>query len=289
MFKMRIIIPIAIIASALSTFGVYKYLEKQKENIGDTQVPYQTVMVVNKTMPIGTKVTMDDIEVKKWPVDIVPGGAFPDTAGLIDRVVKMEIYQGEVMIESKLAPDGSEGGFASIIPPGMRALTVSVNTYSGVSGFILPGTRVDVLVTVPSASKKEESSTKIILEDVQVLAVDQTFEREGDDPVIVQSVTLLVKPEEAEKLALASTEGKLSLILRNTTDRAQAGTRGVQLKELISTQASRRVFRPSTTTRRQPAAEPKQEEEEPQPRIVEVIRSGERSEVKFEEKKNEKK
>jgi pilus assembly protein CpaB len=115
--------------------------------------------------------------------------------------------------------------------------------------------------------------------------VDQTFERKGDDPVIVQSVTLLVNPEEAEKLALASTEGKLSLILRNTADRAQTATRGVQLKELISSQSSRRVYRPSTPTRRQPAAQPKEEEEpEPQPRVVEVIRSGERSEVKFDEK-----
>jgi pilus assembly protein CpaB len=286
MFKMRIIIPIAIIASVLSTFGVYKYLEKQKENIENTQVPYQTVMVANKTIRIGTKVKMDDLEVKEWPVDIVPGGAFPDTVGLIDRAVKMEIYQGEAMIESKLAPKGSEGGFTSIIPPGMRALTVSVNTYTGVSGFILPKTRVDVLVTVPSTSKKEESSTKIILEDVEVLAVDQTFERKGDDPVIVQSVTLLVKPEEAEKLALASIEGKLSLVLRNTTDRAKTATRGVRLKELISSPSSRRVYRPPTPTRRQPAAEPKQE---PQPKVVEIIRSGERSKVEFDGKKNEKK
>jgi Flp pilus assembly protein CpaB len=135
MFKMRVIIPIAIIASALSTFGVYKYLEKQKENIENTQVPYQTVMVANKTLPIGTKITLDDLEIKEWPVDVVPSGAFADTSGLVDRVVKMEIYSGEALMESKLAPKGSEGGFASMIPPGMRALTVSVNTYSGVSGY----------------------------------------------------------------------------------------------------------------------------------------------------------
>ena len=287
MFKMRIIIIIAVLASVLSTFGVYKYLEKQKENLENIQIPYQKVVVATANLSMGARVTPNDIEIKEWPVDIVPVGSFGDTSELLNRVVKMEIYQGEAIIESKLADKGSVGGFAGIIPPGMRALTVSVNTYSGVSGFILPGTRVDVLVTVPSTSKKEESSTMIILEYVQVLAVDQTFERKGDDPIIVQSVTLLVNPEEAEKLALASMEGKLSLILRNTADTEQIATKGVQLKELIKSQSRRRVYVPSTSSRRQTTTTV--EEENPQPKVVEIIRSGKRSEVTFEEKKKESK
>jgi pilus assembly protein CpaB len=161
----------------------------------------------------------------------------------------------------------------------MRALTVSVNNSSGVGGFILPNTRVDVLVTVSSPAQKGESTTKIILEDIKVLAVDQTFERKEDDPVIVQTVTLLVTPEDAEKLVLASTEGKLQLSLRNTSDRSVRATSGVQLKELVVKQQDPRAPKPekvngqSRRINRAPA---------PNQTVVEVIRSSQRAKVTFE-------
>jgi pilus assembly protein CpaB len=182
---------------------------------------------------------------------------------------------GEAIIESKLAPKGSEGGFSSIIPDGMRALTVSVNNSSGVGGFILPNTRVDVLVTVSSPVEKEESSTRIILEDIKVLAVDQTFERKEDDPVIVQTVTLLVTPEDAEKLVLASTEGKLQLSLRNNADRSMMTTSGVKLRQLGVNQ-SQSGGGAGPARRVQPAEAP------PSQKVIEVIRSSERAEVTFE-------
>ena len=167
-----------------------------------------------------------------------------------------------------------------MIPPGMRALTVSVNTQTGVSGFILPNTRVDVLVTVPNPRSKSYSTTKIILEDIKVLAVDQTYERKGDEPVVVQSVTLLVTPEQAEKLALACTEGKLQLSLRNTSDRTVQPTAGVRLSELIT----RRRYTP-TVTKKPVESTQKTVEPEVTEHVVEVIRSSERSNVKFEEKR----
>ena len=186
-------------------------------------------------------------------------------------MIKAEAFPGDLIIESKLAPVGSEGGFSSIIPPGMRALTVEVNTYVGVGGFILPNTRVDVLVTVPSYQDKEEASTRIILENIKVLAVDQTFQRKGDDPVTVQTVTLLVTPEQAEKLVLASTEGKLQLSLRNDADDGKLSTSGVQLKELVKKSAP---VRRSTVRRAQTPQKDK--------KVVEVIESGERENVTFE-------
>ena len=282
LFKMKIILPIAILTSAVSTYGVYHYLQKKKTEIEDPRRLTQSVVVAKANFDIGRMLEESDLKQSNWPKNIVPRGSFSDMNLLVGRVVKTEIYEGEAILESKLAPEGSEGGFASIIPPGMRALTVSVNTYSGVGGFILPNTRVDVLVTVPSPHNKEESSTKIILEDVKVLAVDQTFERKGDDPVIVQSVTLLVTPDEAEKLVLASTEGKLQLSLRNYVDHDTQPTSGVQLRELISNPRPRRTSRLSSTANRRAQSKAEQT-------VVEVIRSSERSEVKFDESKKEEK
>jgi len=283
LFKMKIILPIAIFTSAVSTYGVYHYLQKKKTEIEDPKRLTQNVVIAKTNLAMGKVIEESDLKQDEWPKNIVPRGSFSDLSLVVGRVVKTEAYEGEAILESKLATIGSEGGFACIIPPGMRALTVSVDTYSGVSGFILPNTRVDVLVTIPSLTEKEESSTKIILEDMQVLAVDQTFEREGDDPIIVQSVTLLVTPEQAEILALASTEGKLQLSLRNNTDRSIRSTSGVQLRELISKSRPRRTSSLSSTANRR-QSKPKSEQ-----MVVEVIRSSERSEVKFDETKKKEK
>ena len=282
LFKMKAIIPIAIVISALSTFGIFKFLQKQKEKIQDLNSVYRKVVIARVDLPIGKKLMESFITIGDWPEKIIPKGSFSSIEDVIGRVIKTEMYEGEAIVETKLASKGSDGGFSSIIPLGLRALTVSVDTYSGVSGFLLPNTRVDVLVTVPSNSKKEESTTKIILEDIKVLAVDQTFEREDDDPVIVQSVTLLVTPEQAEKLALASMEGKLQLSLRNNADHALKSTAGVQLKELIGRTRPKRSIRRTTSLKQQPVAK-----ETPNQTIVEVIRSNERTQVIFGEKEGE--
>ena len=143
----------------------------------------------------------------------------------------------------------------------------------------MPNTQVYVLVTLPSYTRKEESRTKIILEDIKVLAVDQTFERKGDDPVSVQTVTLLVTPEQAEKLVLASTEGKLQLSLRNTADRSIKSTSGTRLKELIRKQnrviTRRAVKQPSPRITQINAGKEKS--------VVEIINSDSRIEVVFED------
>ncbi len=274
--RIKFIIPIAIVASAFATFGLYRVLVQQNGRKSAPQVVYRKVVVANRDLPMGKKLEAADLRTSDWPEGIVPMGSYSDASELLDRVLKTESKTSEAVIESKLAPKGSEGGFSSIIPDGMRALTVSVNNSSGVGGFILPNTRVDVLVTVSSPAQKGESTTKIILEDIKVLAVDQTFERKEDDPVIVQTVTLLVTPGDAEKLVLASTEGKLQLSLRNTSDRSVKATPGVQLKELVLKQP---VLSPQTAGPArgfQPAAAASK------PKVVEIIRSSKRAEVTFE-------
>jgi pilus assembly protein CpaB len=273
-FRMKFIVPVAVLVSALATFGLYRNLQKQGRPQPASRPAVRRVVVAATALPMGRKIEASDVKTGDWPAAIVPEGCLTDAAAAVGRVVKTESQAGEAILESKLAPAGSEGGFSSIIPEGMRALTVSVNNASGVGGFILPNTRVDVLVTVSSPADKEESVTRIILEDIRVLAVDQTYERKEDDPVLVQTVTLLVTPADAEKLVLASTEGKLQLSLRNATDRAMRPTSGVQLRQLI-------VQSPAAGAA--PAVKPSgnRSGRGGDRRVVEVIRSAERAEVTF--------
>jgi pilus assembly protein CpaB len=272
LFRMKYIIPLAIAASAVATFGLYRAFQSQGAGKAEARPALRRVVVAAVTLPMGKKLEPADLRVSDWPVAIVPEGSLSDAASAVGRVVKTESQAGELILEGKLAPAGSEGGFQSIIPDGMRALTVSVNNSSGVGGFILPNARVDVLVTVSSPASKEESTTRIILEDIRVLAVDQTYERKEDDPVLVQTVTLLVAPADAEKLVLASTEGKLQLSLRNTSDRSVRSTPGVQLKQLIVHSAPAGSGGTSSRPRSAQAGDR---------RVIEVIRSAERAEVTF--------
>jgi pilus assembly protein CpaB len=278
--KPKVIIPVAILIGAIATFSVYAYLQKQKQDVKPA-TNIQTTPVVSALLPLvaGAQIQEKDLRVTDWPSTMVPVGTFSDVTKLIGRVVKIDIAENEPIFEAKLAQVGSQEGFSSLIPTGMRAMTVQVNVYSGVSGFILPGANVDVLVTVSSAGSGSEASTRIILENVKVLAVDQTFKTNDSDPVKVQSVTLLVTPGQAEKLALGTTEGKLLLMLRNASDQEASGTSGVQLDELT-------YKRPEpvrhTIVQKQVVEPPK---EEPKSTVVEVIRSSKKEEVKFEEKK----
>lgn len=269
MLKMKWIVPIAVLFAALATYGVYRQMKTDKPVREQQTMDIQTAVVAKTKMNPGHRITSSDIHRAEWPKHLIPSNAFSSPDGVIDRVVQSTIYPGEAVLDPKLSAHGSEGGFAGIIPPGMRALTVPVDMYSGVSGFILPGTRVDVLVTVPSHSRKEDSSARMILEDVEVLAVDQTFERKGDEPVSVQSVTLLVTPKDAEKLALASTEGDLKLSLRNTSDRSKTQTTGTRLRTMMAYTPRKRTV-------------PSGAGQKSRDWVIEIIRSNERSEVKFE-------
>ncbi|MBD3385129.1 Flp pilus assembly protein CpaB [candidate division KSB1 bacterium] len=275
--KPKFIVPIAIIAGLLATLIVYRYLQQKKQQAEENTVEMMEITVARMDLPIGRVIGENEIKMVEWPKDNLPLGAFYNQADIMNRVLKSEIFEGEPILESKLAPVGSLGGLSSLIPPGMRALTVQVNDYSGVGGFILPNTRVDVLITV-STRDREDARAKVILENIKVLATDQTFIRKGDDPKLMQTVTLLVTPEEAEKLALANEEGNLQLSLRNNADSEIKDTHGARLKELITRPRRYRSYTPPRTKSTTVV-------EKPRERTVEVIRSNERSKVIFEEEK----
>jgi pilus assembly protein CpaB len=270
----------------LGSFLVYKYLQQKRADDVEEQPLTNTrlVVVASRDLPVGTTINPDNIEAKPWPVELMPLGTFENTSELVGRVIKTDTYTGEPVLLTKLAPEGSIGGVSSLIPTGMRAITVAVNVVSGVSGFILPNAKVDILATLTD-SEKEKSTTKIVLQDVLVLAIDQTYKKDDDDPVTVKSVTLLLSPEDAEKLALASNECTLQMALRNSADSEIYETDGTRLSEVLG--RPKPVVKPRRTTRRRTSRPPRQTQAAPPPkkapRVVEIIRSDKREEATFEE------
>lgn len=285
LLKPRFMIPFALLVAVLVTYSAHNYLKKQKESLKDPQKELQSVVVVTTNLLKGTTLNENNLKITEWPKYIAPKKSFSEIEVVVNRILKEDIYADEPIIEPKLAPKGSMGGFSSLIPKGMRAITVSVDIVSGVSGFILPKTRVDVVVISNLSNEKKNAEAKIILENVEVLAVDQNFKKNDSESIQGQSVTLLVTPAEAAKLAVASKEGKLLLTLRNATDDAIVTSSGVKLRELFA----KRYTRPRRSTRTRSTPKPKIAPATPQKKVVEVIRSGERSEVSFDEKKKDEK
>jgi len=280
LFKPKFMIPLALISGLLASYGVFSYLKKEQQQMKTMQIITRPVVVAALPIPLGTPLKAEDLQVKQWPEDLAPDSSYQDLNAVIGRVMKTEVIAGEPILSTKLAPTGSGGGVPGLIPAGMRAFTVAVNVVSGVGGFILPGTRVDVLATVSPSGMKNGTTTKTILQNVEVLAVDQTFNKNSEEPLVVKSVTLVVSPDEAEKLALASNEGKLQLVLRNGADLEMRITDGVKISQ-FNGQAEPpppgpRVILP------QPAPEKVEEEEEAPTRVVEVLRANVRSEIAFE-------
>jgi pilus assembly protein CpaB len=182
-------------------------------------------------LTVGSKITPHIVKAVPWPKGSIPPGSFNDTSQLTDRVLRTTLLPGEPILESKLAPKGLVGGLSSVISEDKRAVTVKVSEVSGVAGFTLPGRRVDVLVTIED--DKKEPVTKMILQNIKVLAVDQNIDQSGDKPIIVNAVTLELTPQESEILAMASTEGTLHMALRNEVDTKLVVTSGISKSGLL--------------------------------------------------------
>jgi pilus assembly protein CpaB len=194
------------------------------------------VVVAAKDIQLGSPLTEDMLKAVDWPSGSMPEGATSDVKQLEARVVKTTLQRGEAILESRLAPVGTKGGLSSIISNGKRAITVKVNEVIGVAGFALPGNLVDVMVNTKDEAEKPVS--KIVLEQVLVLAVAQEAGRDETKPKVVSAVTLELTPEQAERLDLARSVGNLSLVLRNQLDKDSAHTAGVRKPDLLRTAAA---------------------------------------------------
>jgi len=173
------------------------------------------VVVAALDIPFGQKIEQAHVKVVEWPSGNTPKGAFSDPLLLEGRIAKQSFLPGEVILEERVVEHLGGRTLASIVEPNKRAVTVRVNDVIGVAGFLLPGNRVDILSTRNSG---KNAKTETILQDVKVLAVDQTASTDKDRPVVVRAVTLELSPAEAEILVKATSEGSLQLTLRNPLD-----------------------------------------------------------------------
>lgn len=211
---------IGVLALGLGAFVsvlVYKNLQARGPN---NQGGIDVVVAAND-IQVGSKVEEHDIRLIKFPSVDLPQGAYTKRSQVLGRGVVVPITRGEFVLPTKLAPENAGSGLPSLIPPGMRAVSVRVNEIVSVAGFVTPGTRVDVLLTgTPNGSN--ESQTTTVLQNVAVIAAGHTLERTATgEPQNTPVITLLVSPDDAQRLTLASSEGKIQLVLRNPLDTRQ--------------------------------------------------------------------
>jgi pilus assembly protein CpaB len=186
-------------------------------------------------LDMGVVIHEDDIKLADWSGN-VPAGATAHKEDVVGRGVLTAIYAREPVIESRLAPKGAGGGMAAMIPVGMRAVAVRVNEVVGVAGFVIAGTKVDVLIsgTSPSSDQRLGTQTRTMLQDIEVLSAGQDFKKDAEGkPLPVQVVNLLVNPAQAEQLSLASSQTTIQLVLRNPLDHEAAKTPGTAVARLF--------------------------------------------------------
>jgi pilus assembly protein CpaB len=225
----------ALVVAGGASFVLYR-LVSAKMSSRPAQ-PQKRMVAAVHTLEIGTLIRAEDVKLIDWPANL-PAGAIETADAAIGRGVISPIYESEPIVENRLAPRGAGGGLAATIPSGMRAVAVRVNDLVGVSGFVLPGMRVDVIISGnPPGNTSATTGTisKTILQDIQVLSAGPKFQRDEEGkPISVPVVNLLVTPQQAETLSLASNEMRIQLVLRNPLDKGLAQTQGIAVANLFA-------------------------------------------------------
>lgn len=238
------------------------------------------VVVATRDLLVGGKIEDRDVRLATFPAENLPEGVFRSKTRVVGRGVVLPIAKGEFILPTKLAGENAGSGMPALIPPGMRAVSVRVNEVVAVAGFVVPGTRVDVLLT-GSPGGTADNQTTTVLENIAVLAAGQQLGRNAaGDPQTVPVITLLVSPEDAQKLTLASQGGRIQLALRNPLDTNQQKLPPVHNPVLYGGSAPAPppvMSRPKIARATKPAALP------PSPYRIEVIRGQEKKEITFEQ------
>ncbi|HTY54099.1 MAG TPA: Flp pilus assembly protein CpaB [Candidatus Binataceae bacterium] len=220
-------------AAVLASMVVYSALKRKEAEVEQARVKTVQVAVAARDLPLGTKLDVAAVRMVRWPRDSIPAGASTDLQAFVGNVVKIAFVENEPLVASKLfVGEKTSGVLPLLIPAGMRAMSVPVDEVGDIAGFVLPQSRVDVLVALAGGGA-EGNRAKIVLEDVEVLAVAQTIEQKQDEPKVVRVVTLVVTPEQAEQLTLATHEGSLRLAMRNYNDNKIVLTPGVDVAGVL--------------------------------------------------------
>jgi pilus assembly protein CpaB len=232
--RLFIIIGIASLAGLLASYLVYSVVVQLQTKA--PEAGNQPIVVAAVNMGLAETITKDHVKVVPWPKAAVPPGALTTLDQAQGRVVRSAIVAGEPLIDAKLAPEmsGRGGIMPMLVPEGQRAVTIKVDDAIRETGFILPNSRVDVLVSITGMSANADRIAKTILQDVLVLASGQTVELRDNKPVQMTTVTLALTPDKAERLTIAQTEGRLFLVTRNLNDKTVVQTPGATRTTLLS-------------------------------------------------------
>jgi pilus assembly protein CpaB len=232
-------IAVAAVFGVLAVFLAQSWLNRQadmrmKNLEARKPVSTRTVVVARQSLRFGAALTAQNLREIEWPGEAAPANSFNSVADLTreKRVALASIEPNEVIVSNKITGPGQKATLSALIEDGMRAVTIRVNDVEGVAGFVLPGDRVDVLLT--RTAEKEAASNDVVLQNTKVLAIDQIADERAEKPLVVKAVTLEVDTVSAQKLALAASAGNLSLVLRKAGDSAHEGARRVTITDIGS-------------------------------------------------------
>jgi pilus assembly protein CpaB len=244
-----IVAVLAVLLAGVAAMLTYNYLQKETQKVKAGQP--QDIVVATTDIPIGSKITPQQIKIAKFPKESIPPGSIFDINSVPGRVAMRPIGAGDAITEQKLVPrEGAAGAgiMTYLVPEGHRAVTVAVNEVAGVAGFLTPADRVDVVVTTQPPGSTQRIS-KIVLQNVPVLAIGQITQMHEGKPVVVPTVTLDLSPEDSEKLVIASSQGQLQMLLRNISDTASVESKGATINKVLG-EVERPVHRVVHHTRR---------------------------------------
>jgi pilus assembly protein CpaB len=275
-----IVLLVAVFAAAIASYGVYQAVVRVP--IREVEVAHIFVVAAARPIPTGARVTAEDVKLVAWPEKSPVAGSFSKIEAVVNRGAVAAVLENEPLTESKLASAEAGSGLPPTIPPGMRAISVQVNEVVGVAGFVVPGTHVDVLVTL---KQNDDGTTRVVVSNVQVLTAGTRYDRDrakNGEAIPSSVVTLLLTPADAERVVLAAAEGQLMLALRNPLDAAPTASSGTRKGNLFgaavvpSAPAVARAPRPKAIV--EVVAPPPPPPAPPKPYIVEAIRAAKRSE-----------
>jgi|SRR5450432_640782 pilus assembly protein CpaB len=224
----------ALVAGLGTALFIARYLDHRS---GGVSSPTAKIVVAAVDLPLASKIRPEDLKLAEWPADHLPAGSIRDPKEVAERILLSRVLAGQPVLPGMLASKNAGNGLAALIPPNMRAIAVRVDDVVGVAGFIHPDDRVDILVTMHPSRPGGQMTSKVFMQNIKVLAVGQDVEandqaRMRASPATV--ATLLVSPQDSERLALASQEGRLVLTLRSWTDSLPATTSGAMDDALIA-------------------------------------------------------
>lgn len=270
--RLFLVLVLAVLSGAVAGLSILQYLRDRPTRLVMSDGSRETMPVVISTRDLGLGHVLgeDDVRVVEWPAGAVPEGYARAAAEVTGRTLVSELRTNEPVLDTKLADAAAGAGLPPLIPQGMRALSVRVDDVVGVAGFVTPQTRVDVILTMtPNGSN--DTRSQVILQNVPALAAGQELQRnEEGEPMSVTVVTVLVTPEDAEKLVLASTQGRIQMALRNSLDLDAIETSGQRTSGLFTGGA-----RPSTMVRSGAAAPTSA------PSIIEMYKGGQRTLISY--------